>query len=116
MGPSGMGPMTGRGAGYCAGFTTPGYANSWGGRGGGFGVGRAAGWGRGRGLGWRAAGPGAGYFPPAYPVAPMDSWYGPQPQDKATQLNQLKNHADMLSESLANIQKQIEAFEAQDQA
>lgn len=29
-GPSGMGPMTGRGAGYCAGYATPGYANPWG--------------------------------------------------------------------------------------
>ena len=26
-GPNGMGPMTGRGAGYCAGFAAPGYAN-----------------------------------------------------------------------------------------
>lgn len=26
-GPMGMGPMTGRGAGYCAGFEVPGYAN-----------------------------------------------------------------------------------------
>jgi hypothetical protein len=26
-GPRGMGPMTGRGAGYCAGFDQPGFAN-----------------------------------------------------------------------------------------
>jgi hypothetical protein len=26
-GPAGLGPMTGRGAGYCAGFDVPGYAN-----------------------------------------------------------------------------------------
>lgn len=26
-GPAGLGPMTGRGAGYCSGFTVPGYAN-----------------------------------------------------------------------------------------
>lgn len=26
-GPMGMGPMTGRGAGFCAGYATPGYAN-----------------------------------------------------------------------------------------
>lgn len=26
-GPRGMGPMTGRGAGYCAGFARPGFAN-----------------------------------------------------------------------------------------
>jgi hypothetical protein len=30
-GPGGMGPMTGRAAGYCAGYSVPGYANSaWG--------------------------------------------------------------------------------------
>ncbi len=31
-GPLGMGPITGRGAGYCAGFLTPGSMNSLGGR------------------------------------------------------------------------------------
>ena len=31
-GPAGMGPMTGRAAGYCAGYTVPGYANPAGGR------------------------------------------------------------------------------------
>lgn len=31
-GPAGMGPMTGRAAGYCAGFPVPGYVNSAGGR------------------------------------------------------------------------------------
>ena len=41
-GPMGMGPMTGRAAGYCAGYAMPGYANPIGGRGRGF-------WGCGRG-------------------------------------------------------------------
>ena len=31
-GPLGMGPLTGRGAGFCAGFKTPGYINTRGGR------------------------------------------------------------------------------------
>ena len=67
-----MGPMTGRGAGYCAGFVVPGFANpvpGWG-RGMGFGWGR----GGGRGRGWRhqfyatglpfwARQPGAGVMP-----------------------------------------------------
>ncbi len=50
-GPMGMGPMTGRGAGYCAGFAMPGFANPVPGRGWGMGFG----WGRGggRGRGWR---------------------------------------------------------------
>ena len=41
-GPGGMGPMTGRGKGFCAGFDEPGFRD--------FGVGR----GRGRGFGFRA--------------------------------------------------------------
>ncbi len=59
-GPNGLGPMTGRAAGYCAGYGLPGYANTalglgfgggrgmgWGGRGFGFGFGRGFGWNRG---------------------------------------------------------------------
>ena len=51
-GPAGMGPMTGRGAGYCAGYSVPGYANPIAGRGfggyGAFGRGRGGGMGMGR--------------------------------------------------------------------
>jgi hypothetical protein len=44
-GPGGLGPMTGRGAGYCAGYSVPGYSSPFPGRG--F-------WGRGGGgRGWR---------------------------------------------------------------
>ena len=50
-GPAGAGAMTGRGAGYCAGFGAPGYVNGGGGRGRG---GRFAGRGfGGGGRGWR---------------------------------------------------------------
>jgi len=48
-GPMGMGPMTGRGAGYCAGYPTPGFMNPYGGRGFGMGMGRGMGMGGGRG-------------------------------------------------------------------
>ena len=112
-GPSGMGAMTGRAAGYCAGFAAPGFAQTWGG--GGFGVRRSMGWGRGRGWGWRAAGPGVGYAPPVYPVAPMTGGYGLQPQDQEAQLNWLKSQAEMLGQTLANIQHQIEALGGQEQ-
>jgi hypothetical protein len=48
-GPMGMGPMTGRAAGYCAGYPTPGYTSGFGGRGfWGWGRGRGGGGGRGR--------------------------------------------------------------------
>lgn len=50
-GPMGMGPMTGRGAGFCAGYNMPGYINR--GFGGGFGRGFGRGMGRGGGRGRR---------------------------------------------------------------
>lgn len=68
-GPMGLGPMTGRAAGFCAGFGAPGFANAgpgdpyyaYGyGRGYGRGIGRRAfgrGFGRGLGRGWRRWGP-----------------------------------------------------------
>ena len=45
-GPAGMGPMTGRAAGFCAGYPVPGFMNPVGGRG-------YWGWGRGGGRGRR---------------------------------------------------------------
>lgn len=58
-GPMGMGPMTGRAAGYCAGFGAPGYVNP----GPGWGYGRGRGFGRGFGPGFgRGFGRRAGWF------------------------------------------------------
>lgn len=45
-GPAGMGPMTGRGAGFCAGYGTAGYMNNAGTYGGGRGFGGRRGFGR----------------------------------------------------------------------
>jgi hypothetical protein len=79
-GPAGFGPMTGRAAGYCAGFPTPGYANPYAGFGA-FGWGRGRGWGRGwafrggrRGLARSGFGIGRA-FRPYYPVAPYAGMY-----------------------------------------
>lgn len=59
-GPRGLGPMTGRGAGYCAGFGMPGFYNPVPGGGyGGYGFGPGRGWGRGMGRG-RGRGSGRG--------------------------------------------------------
>ena len=68
-GPMGAGPMTGRSAGYCAGFATPGFANSagYGGFGRGMGMGRGAGGGRGMGFGFRNR----FYAPETVQAAPM---------------------------------------------
>ena len=66
-GPNGMGPMTGRGAGFCSGNNAPGYTNNGvaGGYGRGFG-GRQMGAGYGRGFG-RGYGQGFGPYNTAVP-------------------------------------------------
>lgn len=72
-GPWGFGPRTGRGLGFCSGYSAPGFANPYnpGGRHWGL-MGR--GWGRGRGFGrGRCMGFGRGwasYYPYGYPVPP----------------------------------------------
>jgi len=107
-GPAGLGPMTGRAAGFCAGFGVPGYMNPAGGRGY-FGRGRGF-WGRGGGRGWRnwfyATGlPGwarAGYgF--SGPVAPTPT--------TEQELEGLKQQAEFLQNSLSQINERIEQFE-----
>ena len=106
-GPMGLGPMTGRGLGYFAGFATPGYMNMMPGRGWGFG----RGWGRGRG--WRHGyyamgmlGPGPMGMPYAN-VAP--SYQAPSPQQQA---DALKAHVEQLEQSLAQIRNRIAELEA----
>ena len=108
-GPMGFGPMTGRGAGYCAGFPEPGYMNPIPGRGWGMGRGwgRVRGWGRGRG--W-----GHGYYPmgvpgaiPAYGVAP----YFAQPSGEH-EVQALRAQAEHLEGTLDEIRKRIADLEA----
>ncbi|MCD6200898.1 MAG: DUF5320 domain-containing protein [Bacteroidales bacterium] len=69
-GPDGLGPMTGRRAGYCAGYSVPGYMNDVPGWGRSYGYGRGARWGYGYGRGYRwGAGYGRGYYPADVPPA-----------------------------------------------
>ncbi len=122
-GPMGMGPMTGRAAGYCAGFGMPGYMNpipgrgfwGWGrGRGGGRGGGRGwrnwfyatglTGWQRGA-MGWPAFGAPLPYAVPyATPNAPAMS--------AEQQLDALKGQAEYFEDALEGIRKRIEELEA----
>jgi len=70
-GPRGMGPMTGRGAGYCTGFGRPGFANPIPGRGWfGFGLGRRRLYGYPYAGGYGVSAPYMGY---GYPYTP---YYG----------------------------------------
>ncbi len=113
-GPMGMGPMTGWGAGYCAGYDRPGYASPFPGRGFGFGGG---GWGRGRG--WRhwyyATGlPGWARFGygPAW-GAPPAAAYGPYaaPPTPEQEVEFLKAQAEGLKEQLDAISQRITELE-----
>ncbi len=108
----GMGPMTGRAAGYCAGYNVPGYVNPTFGR---FGFGR--GWfGRGGGRGWRnwyyATGlPGwarAQYYNP--PFAP--AWGNvPPPTSPQEEAEVLKEQAEILKQQLEQIDMRIEELQ-----
>lgn len=126
-GPRGMGPMTGRGMGYCAGRVSPGFPparTAWfgRGRGRGFGRGMGRGWGMGfgrgfgrgwgpgwgRGMGWRA-----GWWdaPPhwgglAYAAEP----YGP-PMSREEEVDFLKDEANAVKSQLEEIEARIRDLE-----
>jgi len=117
-GPAGMGPMTGRASGFCAGYSVSGYMNPVGGRGY---------WGRGRGggRGWRhwyhATGlPGWARAPmghPAWggPVSPYMPQAGPfAPTMTAEQeLDDLKKKAGYFQEALGQLNQRIQQLEAE---
>jgi len=105
-GPSGLGPRTGRAAGYCAGYPSAGYVNpGFGGGRSGYGLGRGLGKGRGRGLGlgrgfgWRA------YPYPTYQAAPELT----QKQEAGI----LKDQAKALQEEMSLVNERIKALESE---
>ena len=123
-GPGGMGPMTGRAAGFCAGYSMPGYANPVGGRGMGMGMGRGrgGGFGRGRGFGWGRAGYGLPAYgsavnPYAYGGAVNPYAYGGVPFAPTVapqlELDGLKGQAVYLEDALDGIKKRIEELDSQ---
>jgi hypothetical protein len=108
-GPMGMGPMTGRAAGYCGGYGVPGYANPIPGRG--F-------FGRGRGhRHW--------YYATGVPFWARHAAYGPMPfaapyygatpyaptMTSEQELTYLKDQAEYLETSLDEIQQRITELE-----
>lgn len=109
--------MTGRAAGYCAGYPVPGFMNPIPGRGLGFGGGR--GFGRGLGLGFRGGRGWAGYAatPYGYGVpygygAPAGVPYGvaPPPQQE---LDALQGQSEYFEDALDGIRKRIAELEAE---
>ena len=101
-GPMGMGPMTGGGRGYCAGYSRPGYANFVPERGQGFGLGR--GWGRGFGRGF-------GGYGAAYPYGAYAAPYYPNPYGGYPYASEVtpKQEADMLRDQAKAMQEEIKA-------
>ncbi|MBC7341422.1 MAG: DUF5320 domain-containing protein [Clostridia bacterium] len=112
-GPWGMGPRTGRAAGYCSGYPVPGFANPVAGWGFGFGRGLGMGRGRGRGLGLRCAWPGWVWAYPPYPAyGPYSPYAGPYAgpgavpdteQEKAF----LKDQMQALSRQMKALEKRL---------
>jgi hypothetical protein len=111
-----MGPMTGRAAGYCAGYPAPGFMNPVFGRGlGGRGLGR----GRGRrnlywatGLpGWARAGwtPYAG-APAAVPPYAATAFTSPMPPE--AELDALRRQAEYFSSALEEVRKRMGELES----
>jgi len=111
-GPMGIGPMTGRAAGYCAGYSAPGYINPIYGRGEfGYGRGRGRGFGRGRGwgrgFGFQGAAYGNPYYGDPYLAAP---YYGPEPNSKQ-EAQILKEQAKAMQEEISAINGRIKELE-----
>jgi len=126
-GPMGMGPMTGRAAGFCAGYGVPGSMNLIPGRGCGMGFGRGrGGWGFGGGgggrgwrhmfhatglTGWQRAAIGWPAFGGGFvgaPVAPA--------MTKEQQVEALKEQAAFLGEQLDAVRKSIEELSVPEKA
>jgi len=100
----GMGPMTGRAAGFCAGFAVPGFVSERGGQG----YGRGIGWGRGGGRGWRntfyATGvPGWARFGASMAAYPR--------LDPAAERQTLQAQAEALQSDLARINERLTVLE-----
>jgi len=99
MGPWGMGPRTGRGLGFCAGYGVPGYMNR------GFGAGFG---GRRGGFGWRA-----GAFGAPGPFYGVPAGYGYAYQaNPEMERDYLLKQTTMLKNQLSFIEKRLSELEA----
>lgn len=105
-GPAGAGPMTGRGMGFCAGYSVPGYANFGGGRGMGMGMGMGRGgrMGRGRGFG-QGFGQGFGW------AGNVNPYPAPQPPTAEQELEALKGQVSYFENSLKETKQRIEELQ-----
>jgi len=121
-GPAGLGPMTGRAAGFCAGYDVPGYMNP--------------GWGRGRGRGFGFFGRGGGrgrrnwFYATGLPGwqrmaqgMPAFGWWGGSPYGTRPQTAEwtveeekaaLKSEIEFLKTQLKSFEKRMEELEKEE--
>jgi hypothetical protein len=103
-GPTGAGPQTGRAAGYCAGYPTPGYANP-----------PHAGYGRGYGRGYHR-GHRRGFCRNWYtiPPTPINPQAAPitQPLPPEQEVTALENYQKNLTAEKADLEQEIEGVRA----
>jgi hypothetical protein len=117
-GPAGLGPMTGRAAGYCAGFGNPGSMN--------FSLGRGyTGWGRGRGggrgfrnryyatglFGWQRAAAGWPAWGDPYFAGMANNFPAPLAMTGEQELETLQGQAKYIEDALQDIRKRLEELE-----
>lgn len=120
-GPTGMGPRSGRAAGYCAGYDTPGFMSRFFGRGACLGFGQDwGGGGRGGRFGWRnmfrnTGSRGFGW------LAGLPGWmrfggnFSEQPYpDAGAEKKALENQVDFLKSQLDQLQKRLSVLETTD--
>lgn len=101
-GPMGMGSMTGRGAGYCAGNTAPGFASA------GYGFGRG---GRCRGFAGGGYGRRNMFYATGQPGWARFGGMNAPISDPDQEANNLKKQAEWLGEELARINSRLETLE-----
>ena len=107
-GPRGYGSMTGRAAGYCAGYPVPGFMNPIRGYGRGLGRGLGRGWRRGYGRGY-----GRGWW--TYPPVPTRPQYADptvyppvvQPQSPEQEVAALENYQKELKAEKADLEQEM---------
>ena len=113
-GPRGLGPMTGRAAGYCAGYPVPGFMNPIPGYGRGFG----RGFGRGYGRGWRGYQPQYPYvyapqqYPPQQYAYPQQMYPPAPPQSPEGELAAIKEYKKGLEAEKADLERETSEIEA----
>ncbi len=116
QGPDEMGPMTGRGLGYCNGYDSPGFTKGVPRSGGGFGFGR--GYGRGFGRGFQGgAGRGFGNYGRGYRNSEFvqNPNYGVPQYSKEDEEKYLKTEIKALKEQISATEKRLSELKKKDE-